>query len=320
MSFETTTKTERAMSVMGDGKVPERRNGGQSFSLAKVQSDGLAPRWWRVTMQRVQREDGASPIGGGSGGTPSDQGQSIALYQNQPAFAYAAGQQQQTFWPNGTFPQRARPVGGSFVFGANFVLSVQIAWGNGGNNIGRMIADWPWQGGSIVVYGSQIEVIGGINMGDITQIDPGGMPALSAFITPIDGVTPQDSGELSITQEVPLRAVNIPQRIAGGAVYVPDFARRVRVVPVDSGTAYWLPFLTQGGVIPAGGFLIAVVIFTDERGVAIDQYWMGTNAQGHVAPEWMPVPARAVMMEVIEVDPTSGAGSDTALVHWRIGP
>lgn len=318
MSMRTLAQSEMQMSNFGDSFVPARINGAQAKTVCKVEGDGLAPRWWRVTLNRLGREDQASPLGGGSGGVPSDTSLSVAEYPGQgQAFSYSAGVMGNTTYSNGTWPQRAQPVGGSFVFEAGITASVQLAWGSGGQALGRIIADWPYLGGSVVLYGSYVEVIAGVNIVDQSRIGPREMPQYSAFIAPVDGVTTQDSGELSITQRVTLYPADGALRQEGGSVYVPEFARRVRVaITVGEEPGYWLVNNTSGGVIPKSGYPTAIYVFSDESGRAVDQYYVNVAEP----PEWMAVPASAVLLTIVQTDPTAANGTMQGLVHWRVAP
>ena len=108
----------------------------------------------------------------------------------------------------------------------------------------------------------------------------------------------------------------------GGAVYVPDFARRVRVWPAQlntffAGSEYRVPF---EGPEPLQ------LNWYDDSGIVVDVAYVGlirepaTNNIVTVIPnEWHPVPARATTFAVYQVTNTFNT-PDTAFIHWRIAP
>ena len=167
--------------------------------LAKVTSVEKRSRAWRVTLARIDRQDGNAP-------------NLRPLFRVQD-YNYTAG---------GSFggavpPRRDNPVFGLINPGNNSdiePLFVQIAWGMTNGKVCRLIAHWPMMGASIVVEGSFVEVFGGgaaflFGVPPVTQPT---FPKLAAHITPADGLASSDAGELSITQNV---LVNAPEGVTG---------------------------------------------------------------------------------------------------------
>jgi hypothetical protein len=102
----------------------------------------------------------------------------------------------------------------------------------------------------------------------------------------------------------------------GATVYVPDFARRVRVVLVTAGNAH--PENGPGARVPIAGDPKAQLVFWDDRGVEIDEVFQGPTATGFSPPVWHEVPAQAVLFGIYS-DKADPIGY-TALIHWRIAP
>jgi len=102
----------------------------------------------------------------------------------------------------------------------------------------------------------------------------------------------------------------------GATVYVPDFARRVRVVLVTAGNAH--PENGPGARIPIAGDPKAQLVFWDDRGQEIDEAFQGPTATGFSSPTWHEVPAQAVLLGIYsdQADPVGY----TALIHWRVAP
>lgn len=118
-------------------------------------------------------------------------------------------------------------------------------------------------------------------------------------------IIPGLAGNVSIAEAI------MGPTIEGATVYVPDFARRVRIVLVTL-TA------PAGTRIPVAGDPVCVIVFYDDRGVEVDEYWQSTSGGNAAPPAWMPVPARAVMVGIYP-NPADGT-QYSALIHWRIAP
>lgn len=97
----------------------------------------------------------------------------------------------------------------------------------------------------------------------------------------------------------------------GATFYVPDFARRVRVV---------LTTLSASGatLIPFTGDPACVLVFYDDRGNVVDEVFQGALAGGAAPVQWNPIPAKAVMLGVYQ-NPAD-ATLYQAVVNWRIAP
>ena len=103
----------------------------------------------------------------------------------------------------------------------------------------------------------------------------------------------------------------------GGAVYVPDFARRVRVVLVTADANY--PEANNFRV-PLTGDPQCQLVWYDDRGNVVDAAIQDTSAAAtNAPPTWHPVPGRAVMLGIYSPDGTELVPLQ-ALVHWRIAP
>ncbi len=104
--------------------------------------------------------------------------------------------------------------------------------------------------------------------------------------------------------------------VQGAVVYVPDFARRVRVVLATAGNAH--PENGPGTRIPIAGDPKCQLVFWDDRGVEIDEAFQGPTATGFSTPVFHEVPAQAVLLGIYS-DKADPIGY-TALIHWRIAP
>jgi len=259
---------------------------------------GQRVRRWRVGMLRLDRLDNFAPLvdGNAASGTPQ-----AALVSN--AYSYAAGFQSVPSW----IPARTNPVNYAFD------LSVQVEWGYGGANPARLAAQWPRMGSSIVVVGSYVQVSARWTANGAP--DPNARPLATAWIAPDDGQLVVDAGELSLSQEIFVRNVP-PSNTQLGAVYVPDFARRVRVSLARND-----PFSAAQRTVPLNGEPCCVGAWIDDTGAARGGWQQGifTSLGGveHFADVvWHPVPAAATMLALIS--PTSS--STSAFVEWRIAP
>lgn len=111
-------------------------------------------------------------------------------------------------------------------------------------------------------------------------------------------------------------AAEIPSLTEGALMYVPDFARRVRVDVTDSPAAV--------GRVPFTGPPKAVLAWYDDRGQIVTSHYQGViiQAAAIVATEpvtWHPVPDNAVLLGVFS-DPALQPTATSARFHWRIAP
>lgn len=108
----------------------------------------------------------------------------------------------------------------------------------------------------------------------------------------------------------------IPPILEGAHMYVPDFARRVRIDVTDSPAAV--------GRVPFTGPPKAVLVWYDDRGQVVTSHYQGViiQAAAIVATEpvtWHPVPDNAVILGVYS-DPALQPTATSARFHWRIAP
>lgn len=284
-------------------------DGHRDQSLLKVPTTADRARAWRITLQRLQREDGFAPlvIGGPANNIPS-----IISAQYQ----YANGFEGNPTWP----PRRSNPVGKA---------AVQIAWGMSAANPARLTADWPVLGASIVVVGSYVEVFAQLQ--DLPTPATGARPVATATITPVEGLPTPDAGELSLTQQVTVQQLldAVPPSTCptwGAALFVPDFARRVRVVLAAQDTALCGPTFS----VPFTGDPVCVGTWFDDLGNSIDSFVQGLIPSTAIVVDpvttfqlavyapvvWHPVPANATMLAIRGNAVTTPQG----FVHWRIAP
>lgn len=111
-------------------------------------------------------------------------------------------------------------------------------------------------------------------------------------------------------------AAAIPPTIEGALMYVPDFARRVRVDVTDNPAAI--------GRVPFTGPPKAILAWYDDRGQVVTSHYQGViiQAAAIVATEpvtWHPVPDNAVILGVFS-DPALQPTATSARFHWRIAP
>lgn len=108
----------------------------------------------------------------------------------------------------------------------------------------------------------------------------------------------------------------IAPTLEGAMMYVPDFARRVRVDVTDNPAAV--------GRVPFTGPPKAVLAWYDDRGNVVTSHYQGViiQAAAIVATEpvtWHPVPDNAVILGVFS-DPALQPTATSARFHWRIAP
>lgn len=97
----------------------------------------------------------------------------------------------------------------------------------------------------------------------------------------------------------------------GGQVYVPDFARRVRVQLVESDDR----FCGHEMRVPSPP-LVAQLVWYDDQGSCV-----GAEYQSAILnADWYVVPARAVLLGVYSPGLTEESAAVSAWVHWRIAP
>jgi hypothetical protein len=113
-----------------------------------------------------------------------------------------------------------------------------------------------------------------------------------------------------------LGVAQVPPLLEGALMYVPDFARRVRVDVTDNPAAV--------GRVPFTGPPKAVLAWYDDRGQVVDSHYQGViiQAAAIVATEpvtWHPVPDNAVILGVFS-DPALQPTATSARFHWRIAP
>lgn len=196
-------------------------------------------------------------------------------------------------------------------------LIVQVAWGMDAANPARLAAQWPALGASLVVVGSYVEVQAGSQ--GVADLNQDLQPVVTAQLAPWAGLPLDASGELSIAGQIRVRPrADGPPPTWGGVSYVPDFARRVRVVLVQLDD-------TLGGnteSVPNNGDPTCQIGWFDDQGNEIDSAMQGRffpPAAGtplYTPPVWHEVPAAATMLTVRGDQNFDGH----ALVHWRIAP
>jgi len=289
---ETITKADRVKSRLTERLAGDPfQIGTQELPLCTMKSDDGRARAWRVTMSRAERKDNFALL------APNDPQQSIPLFTGQ-FYNYTAGFQGAPSVP----PRRTNPVFGTGGAGNIGSIFVEIRFGQSEGRPLMMLGHWPMLGGSVVVYGSFVEVWGGFRI--TAPLTDGVMASLQAMITPCDGLAPADAGELGLTQEVLLE----PAPPNGAVLYVPDFARRVRITNVA--------FANER--VPATGEVLTQLVWYDERGLIVDGALHGQVGSSDLySPDiWYAVPPAAVLLGMYRVV----AADNFALVHWRIAP
>lgn len=300
----TIAKATLARSRVAERLVTQITGGAVETPLARVEVAEGEARSWRITLARPERQDNRPPLVEGTGPVGNN---SSPIFHSQ-LFGYAAGFQNTPVLV-GDSPQRDGPIGR----GGTDVdpLFVEIAWGIGSGGLKRMLAHWPMMGASVVVYGSFVEVFAGTFLiyGTNSQAD---IPVFQADICPAEGLSVLDSGELSIQQSEPIQvddAVPADQRV----IYVPDYARRMRVVPANPETGRPFDF----------GYPRIITEWFDDLGNVVDVAIEGSAV--HQAPQWQVVPARATLVRLKSPGPSIECNEPaftelTSYVHWRISP
>lgn len=276
--------TERLAGIAG-------KTDNQQLPLATLKSEDGRARAWRVTMSRAERVDNRALL------APNGAELSSPLYAGQ-LYNYTAGFQTAPAVP----PRRTNPVFGTQVVNIS-QLFVEIRFGQEEGRPLMMLGHWPMLGGSVDVYGSFVEVWGGFRVNNAAVTQPE-MANLQAMITPADGLAQRDAGELGLTQEVLVEPV--PGN--GAVLYVPDFARRVRITSVA----------TANERVPATGSPVAQLVWYGERGEIVDGALVGQVGSADIfSPDiWYTVPPAAVLAGLYR----TGLVDFFALLHWRIAP
>lgn len=278
--------TERLAGIAG-------KTDNQQLPLATVKSADGRARAWRVTMSRAERVDNAALL------APGGAELSSPLYAGQ-LYNYTAGFQTAPASP----PRRTNPVFGPQVTNISQIF-VEVRFGQEEGRPLMMLGHWPMLGGSVVVYGSFVEVWGGFRVNNAAVTQPQ-MANLQAMITPADGIAARDAGELGLTQEVLVEPV--PPN--GAILYVPDFARRVHLAMVAQANER----------VPLTGEPIAQIVWFGERGEIVDGALHGQVGSTNLfsAPDnWYTVPPAAVLLGVFR-NPV--AADHFVFAHWRIAP
>lgn len=257
MAESTSSKREMTESRYGDVQKTGNQSGldpapytEPQLSLAKVVTADGSARAWRVTLGPARRNDGRAILvkqGGGGGGDP---------IFDRATSQYEAGANVTAQVP----PRRTNPIFGlgTPVNGADLEpVFVQVTWGMSVGAPNALIAHWPYQGASIVVEGSFVEVTAGVSV-QSSGVSPGGsqglppiggaitladFPQLSAQVVPADGLASEAQGELSITQNLAVTPFVGPAGNAG--------------------------FYTDGIANPAMGFAVGVTPFAPGAGGAM---------------------------------------------------
>lgn len=175
----------------------------QLVSLAKVQTSSGLAQAWRITLGRVERQDGSSAA------APGDPGNSVPIYI-AASYPYDAWLMLNPVLP----PRRAQPIFSALTpdnGGDSDAMFVEIAWGQGdGSGSGRphrLLAHWPVQGASIVVAGAYVEVWGA---GRVTALGTppipfGSFPTFQASVVQDSSVHTESAAELSLTESISVR-------------------------------------------------------------------------------------------------------------------
>lgn len=201
MTMPTIDKREMIQGRFGDVVPTNQVVGTQPMvSLARVDTNDQRARSWRVTFNRVNRNDRSALL------APNDAGGSSPIWVAQD-FQFTAGFQNTPQVP----PRRSNPIFDTVSPGnASDVEPIwaQIKFGMSQGAPNYLLAEWPMQGASIVVEGSFVEVFGGIAVFDLgtPALNLGSFPTLSAQIAPVDGLSGEDVGELSIQQQINVNA------------------------------------------------------------------------------------------------------------------
>lgn len=298
MTVETIAPQDLSRSRLGerDGPAFAISSQFQNIPLANMISEDGRARAYRVTMGRLERFDGH---------VPNHINDGFLSQQELPnqLYSFAAGLQNTPANP----PRRSEPV----LFAPaqiNKPVFVAISWGVSVTAPNRMMANWPAQGGSVIVHGSFLEVFGMVAQ-DAPALVDGSIPRMQAFIAPAAESGVADNDELSLCHQ----GVQPIALVTGAVFYVPDFARRAKVAVTLAAV--------DGQEIPFTGDPTVQLIWYDDQGFPTDWQIQGDDLGASTClspPQWNPVPARAVMLAV-KKDPAD-ARALQASVHWRIAP
>lgn len=181
-------------------------------------------------------------------------------------------------------------------------------WVASPGNVG--IVYWVAAAGGVTHTGGDLDVLLGTSS-LISLITPCAAPLevlYTDFATAV-GYAPVNAGEGDIAQ-----AQLLASGTQGGTLYIPDFARRVRVnlVEIVSGFA---------GVeyrVPLSGPPRCQLNWYDDLGNVVDSAMQGVLANTNIPVLWHPIPGRATTMKVYGEEIVTSAA--TAMVHWRIAP
>lgn len=206
------SETEFLASQFSDTAVTNGTLGVQpQLKLCKVVTPDESSRAWRITLSRLDRNDGNAPLVPGTASNPAP------LFQDQ-SYPYAAGVDELGVFASPVPPRRSNPVFGLQSPANGFLVDpvyVQIAWGMSQGKQNRLIAHWPAQGASIVVEAAYVEVYGGVATRSATLGTPPvsslEFPKLAALVSPISGLPSADAGELSIEQLVAVLPEDVAQ-------------------------------------------------------------------------------------------------------------
>lgn len=293
---------ERLAATFGPGK--------QMLPLSVVRTEDETAQTWRITLARVDRADGNAHLAGAAA-SPE--------YVSQ-LFQYDAGVQAGAALVP---PRRGNPVLGAGPPADTEPIWMELAWGMSTASPHRLLANWPVQGASFCVHGSYVEVFGGVAVFVVGGNPAGSFPVLEASIVPDSGGYFSEDCDLGISQRGVMADFSgvAPNAVQGKGFYVPDFARRVRVVLVDSSGDARFAGQTNGGELRVAltGGAAAQLVWYDDRGRVV---WAEIQVNSNTAPDrgvfgyqWHKVPSRAVMLGVY-----SDGLSQTALVDWGISP
>jgi hypothetical protein len=297
---EATLKRSRTADRIQIGPDP---GPGQDTALARVEVREHEAQEWRVTLSRIDPGNGRPPL------VPASTVTAFSSLIRSRNYQYSIGRLVTPADP----PRRDNPCAppdGSDVD----PIFVEIGYGQSSGQINRLAANWPVQGASVVVVGSYVEVFAYTFLQGVVDPPAGvGRPFLAATITPTDGLSTNDSGELSIQQLVPLDQTTPTTSV----VAVPEFARRVRVAVLDATQG------SGGGRIPATGDPRLIGEWFDDQGNVCDA-WIQGSSVGEPA-DWEAVPARAVLLRLVNPGPNLDCNETfgntlTARVHWRVAP
>lgn len=179
---------------------------GAELPLVDITSKRI--RAWRITLNRVTRQDGVAFQSGNSdpnGASPLWRGQDVA---------FAAATMNTAQIP----PRRGNEVFDTLTPGNGDDIEpiwVQIAWGidRGMQNV--ILAHWPMLGGSVIVHGTMVRVWGGVGVFGLgtPPLTAQSFPRLSAIAVPVSGCGVTEAADLGITQRVNVPPVP-PQQVS----------------------------------------------------------------------------------------------------------